>query len=372
MVDILESSKNDMRVGLASSKGHSSFPLIVMPDGKLLCYRRGDILLLENGKEKEIYSFRVSGKERYLGWNRYVSRLFRFGVRTAIMLDSAHVILSRCNMLYELDLLNGNLSNGWHCGLGIRPLTFTEIKGIKGFDDGIYFGGYLGNLSKKPVDVYKRVGKDQWDVVYTFADGAINHVHNVVPDPYRKCVWIFTGDFGESAAIWKATDNFRKVERVVCNDQKYRACVVYALPEGLLYATDAPFADDYIYLMNTDTYEVKELFPIHGSCIYGCKWKDKYVFSSTVEGDGRNMGRMEWLFTRKRGAGIKDNYVHMYMGNLKEGFKEIYKEKKDSMPYYTFQFGAFKFPAGVNNTDTLYFQPVATRKNDLDLMSISL
>ena len=45
-------------------------------------------------------------------------------------------------------------------------------------------------------------------------------------------------------------------------------------------------------------------------------------------------------------------------------FKEIYKEKKDGMPLYTFQFGVFKFPAGVNNTDALYFQPVATRKND--------
>lgn len=59
----------------------------------------------------------------------------------------------------------------------------------------------------------------------------------------------------------------------------------------------------------------------------------------------------------------------MYCGNLQEGFTEIYKEKKDCMPYYTFQFGVFKFPYGVNNTDTLYFQPVATR-NDLKLMRL--
>lgn len=109
--------------------------------------------------------------------------------------------------------------------------------------------------------------------------------------------------------------------------------------------------------------------PIDGSCIYGCQWKDKYVFSTTVEGDGRNTSRMEFYFGRKRGAGIKDDYVHMYCGNLKDGFKEVYKEKKDCMPYYTFQFGVFKFPYGVNNTDTLYFQPVATRDNDLRLMS---
>lgn len=38
---------------------------------------------------------------------------------------------------------------------------------------------------------------------------------------------------------------------------------------------------------------------------------------------------MEFCFGRKRGAGIKDEYVHMYCVNIKEGFKEIYKEKKD-------------------------------------------
>ena len=116
--------------------------------------------------------------------------------------------------------------------------------------------------------------------------------------------------------------------------------------------------------------EAKEIFNIHGSCIYGGKWRDRFVFSSTVEGDGRNMTRRELFFTRKRGAGIKDDYVHMYIGNLEEGFKEIYKEKKDCMPFYTFQFGVFKFPAGVNNSDTLYFQPIATQKNDLRMLKM--
>lgn len=34
-------------------------------------------------------------------------------------------------------------------------------------------------------------------------------------------------------------------------------------------------------------------------------------------------------------------------------------------------FGVIKFPYGVNNTDILYFQPVATKKNDLSLMALS-
>lgn len=308
-------------------------------------------------------------KERVLGGCRYVSRLLRFGVRAAEAIDNGHAILSIGNKLYELDLEKGTLSKGWFCGAGIRPLIMTSVKDINSFKEGIYFGGYLGNREKKPVNIYHRIGVDDWEVVYTFPQGAINHVHNVVPDPYRQCLWIFTGDFDESAAIWKVTDNFQKVERVACNNQKYRGCVVYAIPGGLLYATDAPYADNYIYLMNTETFDTQPLFPLHGSCIYGCQWNDNYVFSSTVEGDGRSTGRIKLFYHGNRGAGIKDDFVHLYSVNLEKGFKEIYKEKKDWLSFL-FQFGVFKFPYGVNNTDTLYFQPMATNKNDLRLMSI--
>lgn len=344
-------------------------PICYLPSGKLICYRQGDILIFEGGKILKTIPVFQSKKEHIFGRCRYIYRFLRMGVRTAWALDEQHILLSIGNMIHELNLEDGSLSEGYFCGEGIRPLIFTQIEGISSVEKGLYFGGYLSNKDKKPVSVYKRMSTDSWEVLYTFPQDAINHVHTIVNDPYRNCAWIFTGDFDEASAIWKVTDNFKSVERVCCNDQKYRGCVVFVLPEGLLYATDAPFVDNFIYLMNPMDYSVKVIAPIGGSCIYGCQWKDKYVFSSTVEGDGRNTSRLEFFFGRKRGAGIKDEYVHMYYGNLKDGFKEIYKEKKDCMPYYTFQFGVFKFPYGVNNTDILYFQPVATNKDDLRLMS---
>jgi len=347
-----------------------TIPLCLLPSGKLVCYKDGNILLLVNDKTELSIPIHISKKEHILGKCTFLFRLFRMGVRAAEALDEDHVLLSIGNMVYEMDLRTGAISNGFHCGAGIRPLAFTKVEGINGIEDGIYFGGYLSNCLKKPVSIYKRNAVDQWDVIYTFAAGEINHVHLIVQDSFRNCLWIFTGDFDESAAIWKVSDNFKKVERFVCNDQKYRGCVVFSLPEGLLYATDAPFAENFIYLLNPDTKMVKKVAPIDGSCIYGCKWKESYVFSSTVEGDGRNMSRYEFYFGRKRGAGIKDDFVHIYCGDLNDGFKEIYKEKKDIMPFYTFQFGVFKFPFGVNKTDKLYFQPVATSKNDLNLMYI--
>lgn len=351
--------------------GKGLSPLCYLPSGRLVCYRYGHVLIFEDSRiVKTLYVFN-SKKECILGRCRYLYRLLRMGVRAALALDENVVLLSVGNKILELDLEDGTLSDGYFCGEGIRPLIFTQVVGVSSIDSGIYFGGYLGNRTKAPVFVYKRTGKDKWEVVYVFPQGTINHVHTIVSDSFRDCLWIFTGDFDEASAIWKVTDNFQRVECVCSNDQKYRGCVVFALPEGLLYATDAPFAEDYIYLMNPVNFSVKTIAPISGSCIYGCQWKDKYVFSSTVEGDGRNTSRLEFYFGRKRGGGIKDEYVHMFCGNLDEGFKEIYKEKKDCMPYYTFQFGVFKFPYGTNNTDKLYFQPVATKANDLKLVEIN-
>lgn len=347
-------------------------PLCFFPNGGLLCYRNGNLIRLNNGEVEKCYPVFYLFKERWLSRYRKVVRLLRLGIRSAIAIDDNHVLLSIGNMLYEYDFSICKLSSGYFIGKGIRPLVFTSVLGIVGFDDGIYFGGYLGNKNKEIVNVYKRIGTDQWIVVYTFFQGIINHVHNIVADPYRCCLWIFTGDFDSAAAIWKVEDNFRKVERVLCNNQKYRACVVFVLPEGLLYATDAPFTDNYVYLLNIETLEVEKKLFLSGSCIYGCQWKDKYVFSSTVEGDGRNMSLMEFLFSRTRGAGIKDDCVHLYIGDLEEGFMEIYQERKDHMPFYTFQFGVFKFPNGINEGMTLYFQPIATKKNDLSLMALKL
>lgn len=346
-------------------------PLCILPCGKLICYKSGKILIINERKIERSFIVFYNKKERLLGRCRYIYRLLRLGIRAAIALNDEQIILSIGNILFELDLNTEELSNGYLCGKGIRPLVFSLVKGINGLDDGIYFGGYLGNKNKKPVNIYKRCAVDKWEVMYTFPQGAINHIHNIVPDQYRNCLWVLTGDFGEAAAIWKVSDFFNKVELFACNNQTYRGCVMFVLPEGLLYATDSSFAYNYIYLMNPDTSEVTEIMPIGGSCIYGCQWKNKYVFSSTVEGDGRNTSMFEFYFSRKRGNGIKDEYVHLYSGNLYEGFNEIHKEKKDFMPIYTFQFGVFRFPYGDNKGDILYFQPIATKKFDLCLMGLT-
>ena len=247
--------------------GKQLAPICYMPDGRLVCYRFGDIFLFREGVLLKQFSLFAELKERLLGRFRLLYRLLRLGIRAAIAIDEQHILLSVGHRLFELNIETGDLSDGCFCDENVRPLLFTHVQGIEGFDDGIFYGGYFLNREKRPIHIYQRIGVDRWERVYTFSQGTINHVHQIIPDPYRQCLWVFTGDFDEASAIWKVTDHFRSVERIACNDQRFRACVVYAVPEGLLYATDAPYADDYIYLFRPETQTIEELFPIAGSCI---------------------------------------------------------------------------------------------------------
>lgn len=344
-------------------------PLCYLPCGNLVCYSYGKLIVFSENTIISEHNLFSNFKERHFWHSKLLIRLLRLGVRQAIAMDDDHIILSVKNEIYEYCFSTKQLSKGFVMNDRIRPLIFSVIKDVEGFDDGVVFGGYLMNMEKDPVHIYKRVSIDNWEIVYSFKKGEINHIHNIISDPYRKCLWVLTGDFDEAAAIWKVSDNYKKVEKVISNNQSYRACVAYALPEGLLYATDTPFIDNYIYLIrDLNTMMAEKVLPIDGSCIYGCKWNDLFVFSSTVEGGDENDTLLDDLLKHQLGKGIKNDYTHLYIGNLDKGFKEITKEKKDSLPYL-FQFAAYMFPSGENRGDALYFYPMATKKNDLCLMS---
>lgn len=343
-------------------------PLCFLSDGRLVCYKHGDIIIFKDGDEVQRISLFKNIKESILGKSKLISRFLRLGIRYAEALDDSTIVLSVGNYLYELHISDGQLSKGYYCGEGVRPLTITNVNKIDGIDDGLYFGGYVRNFEKAPVSIYHRVGKDNWEIVYTFPQGAINHVHNVIADPYRQCLWVFTGDFGNAAAIWRVSDGFKRIECMVSGEQKWRGCIAFATPEGVLYATDAPYAPNHIFLLK-DNGAISVVGDLPGSCIYGCQWSDGYVFSTAVEADGRNETMIKLLLGWKRGAGIRDNYAHILFGNVNNGFSEIYKEKKDYLPFI-FQFGAFKFPTGINDSDMLYYQSIGTMKNDMDLICL--
>ena len=170
-----------------------------------------------------------------------------------------------------------------------------------------------------------------------------------------------------------ATDGFSVVEPVLLGNQEYRGCVGFPTSSGLLYATDSQFIHNSIRMLQEQggTYESKFLFPLNGSCIYGCKVGDKYVFETSVEGVGIYRNLLHFLISRKPGPGIISKKICLYTGNIEDGFKETYCQEKDCLPF-SFQFGTFQFPAGDNETNNIVFKQIAVKKNDLSTIIMNL
>lgn len=361
-----------MRIGL---KGF--FPVCILSENIFLLYKEGIFYSLEYPSEKirKIAKLRLSILEQLLFKIPFASRLLRLGVRCSLKISEHQILFVLNEKIYELNLFAGTISKGFKPSGNCRPLIFSQIIGIKGFEDGVYFGGYSMNPEKKTVPIYKRVSEDKWICIYQFSQGAIEHVHNIVADKNSDSVFIFSGDYDHSAAIWIAKNNFSSVETVLGNEQTFRGCIAFPTPEGILYATDSPYSDNSIRLLKKNIagdWISEFIRSINGPVIYGCEWGNDYVFSTSVEGDGLSRNLMTRLLDRSLGKGVKDYYAYIYKGNVTEGFKIIYKARKDILPFYLFQLGLLIFPSGKNNSLVLPTYHLATKKYDMTTVVLSM
>ena len=359
--------------------GKKMSPVCFLGDSKLLLYKLGKLYIYDfNSLETLcIHDLLNSFRARYITNFCFLNRLLRLGIRCSISISDTSFLFCAEKKIYEYDIKTKRCSWKYTSERGV--LTFTEICNIPEFESGIYWGEYFDNKYRTEVNIKRILLSESEEIVYTFPSNTIYHIHNLLPDKNNNCVWIFTGDLDSESGIWKATDNFRKVEPVMVGKQLYRACVAFVVPEGILYATDSPDETNYICLLykEGETYKVRKIQEIAGPVIYGTRYKDKYCFSTTVEPaiikKYSKKEYLRYLFTMKKGKGVKDYKSHLYMGTLQEGFADIYSVRKDFLPMGLFQFGAIIFPnTNGFNPDKLVFYQMATSKNNMDTLILDI
>ncbi|MBL4574672.1 MAG: hypothetical protein JKY51_01055, partial [Opitutaceae bacterium] len=251
---------------------------------------------------------------------------------------------------------------------GRGPLQFCKIQSIEGFSDSICFGEYFGNHQRQSVKIMQRTANGKWESPFQFKENEINHVHALVPDSFNQCVWILVGDFGHSAAIYMAKNNFQSVKLVVSGKQIYRACVAFPTAKGLLYATDTQVENNSVRILkkNKGKWISEKLYSLNGSCIYGCELKDYYIFSTSTEPCENPKSTISGLLDNRPARGIKLNSSDIVSCDKKDNsFQIIASKRKDVFPYRIFQFGTIMFPSGKTAENLLFAYNVGSKKNDL-------
>jgi hypothetical protein len=297
-----------------------------------------------------------------------LSRVLRLGVRYALKISDYKLLVVFDKKFFEVNIVEKTYEETFNIPRGNRPLSIAKVENIYDFDDSLYFGEYFANFERKSVNVYKRLTDGKWVIVYTFPEGCIEHVHAIIPDKYRKCLWILTGDFNKASGIWMASNNFKDVKPILLGEQIFRSCVAFPEEKGIIYATDSQFETNSIRILHEKDSEWVSDFicEINGPAIYGCKVKNDLFFSTSVEGDSVSKGRYLQFLDCTPGPGIVEGYSHIVGGNLDKGFVTLNKNKKDAFPFILFQFGAITFPTGINETDFLFSYNISLKKNNLD------
>ena len=227
---------------------------------------------------------------------------------------------------------------------GTRPLHFTATPAGR-----VYWGEYFDNPGRDEVHIYASDdGGASWQVAHTFPERSIRHVHNIVYDRWRKCLWIFTGDYGKECKILRASLDLVTLDEVVAGNQQARAVAAVVHEDGLFFASDTPLEQNHIYHLDGSG-RVAECAVLPSSSIYSCQNGSGMFFSTMIEPSSVNRGRDVTIFGSS--SGVRWDAMAQW--------------QKDVWPMKYFQYGNALLPDGENLTDLLAVTTVAVTGADL-------
>jgi len=332
----------DLNEGITVYKGR----LLLKNGNTRLIYRSGVLLLRKNEMElKYDLSQYCTGIKKIGIRLRMLDRLMRLEPRCACMVDGDYLISWQGRVLNLKKDGTLIVEHAYRSGMN-NPLSFTKVSAVEGFDDGILYGEYFGNLDRVPVSIWHRNTQGQWKKVYEFPSGTIQHIHGIVTDPLNGRVLVLTGDKDRESNIWEFRNHFKKCRIIAGGSQIYRSCVAFMKGDDLLYATDTPLEQNYVCVLKKGTSDPEPLMPLQGSCIYGSACvseagKKLFVFITAVEPDA-SMNGWRYRLTSRLGKGIHDRYSYINILSESGESTVLFKAKKDIWPLWLFQFGNFR------------------------------
>jgi hypothetical protein len=303
---------------------------------------------------------------RCLGRNRLLKRVFRLGTACGVGLEAGRFLLADRESIRHVDYVAATVHVEKRFDEGMRALKLTHVRGLQGFRDGVYYGDYGSNASQRPLSIHHRDDRGVWRRAYTFPAGTAEHIHAVVPDYFRSCVWILAGDYGEAAGIWLARDGFKTIEPAMRGTQQARSCVAFAVEDGLLYGTDSHLEANAIRVLQerNGNWVSSIVRPMVGSSIYGGRFCQAYVFTTAYEPGPPSGCRLFDLVDLRPGPGIIGRHCEVIVGSLSTGFWTELRSEVDWWPKRLFQFSAFVVPAIDRNGTLLPVYAAGLKRDD--------
>lgn len=319
--------------------------LLILPKKTLYCCGYKLVSHVHGTKINSHYS---SIKDKYgiVSCFSLLRRLYRAEITGLFLLPNNIYIAIVKKGLFLQKQCSNRLDKIFVIPRGSKPLNICIAS-----SGNLYFGEYFQNMGKQAVNIYGSEDNGQnWNVVYTFPEGNINHIHGLFFDKYTNRIWVATGDRENECIIGYTEDEFKTFVEVFRGGQEYRTCQLFFYKDFIAFGTDTQYQQNVIKKFDRKTLEITELQQVQGSVIKGGQVGDVAFISTTVEPSDVNTDKWAHLWVTKDG-------LH---------WEEKYKAKKDWLPATLFQFGTFEFPQyyGIEKLERLYFSGRALKGLD--------
>ena len=335
----------------------------IYPD-TLLVFKNWKLYLYNISKQTMSYVVEISTsyKRKICSKIRLLERKYGLDTIQAVKVNNDIVVIYEHRKFYRLSITDFTLTTIKYNNADF----YLQVLQLSLVGNNVFLGEYGYNPEKHEMSLYRyAVNEDRVYKVYTFAIGEINHIHNIIFNEKELCYYVFTGDFGNSVAIYAFDQDFKFVKKLAQGDQKYRACQALYHNQSIYYISDTPFQYNYIYSFDLDSNELMKYDEINGSCIDGVICNKNIYFSSTVENETVEYNNSNNNYKYNLGKGIKNWFVCNYYFNvLNNHCIMFYKQKKDIFPMMPFKYGMYSYANNADMSQYLAINGVAVRKDD--------
>lgn len=284
--------------GLAPAVGDTIKPLYV--DGEVLYASRGlKVFTSRDGGESYEPFATCPGLpgERWTSRSRLLRRLGRLGVQVLRPLPDGGAVAVLRRRIAWCAPGNRRFREVLRMERGSRPLDICVTSSGR-----VYFGEYFNNPDRESVHVYGSEDGEHWSVVHTFPAGSIRHVHNIVEDPYRKGLWVLTGDSDDESGLWFTGDNFQTLDCVVGGTQRARAVALIPLEDSLIVPTDTPYDQNYVQHCDPEQGQLTRVAPLPNSAFHAIEQRGLLLISTVAEPSSCNDSQSAAVFVSQDGA----------------------------------------------------------------------
>ena len=224
----------------------------------------------------------------------------------------------------------------------------------------VYFGEY-NNERPYSVKIIRGTndGRD-WEVCYCFSRGEIKHVHSIVPDKYRDCIWICAGDNNEESGLFYTDNDFQTLKKINGGSQKWRMIGMVPLENGLVWGSDAGKDADINFKNHIYYWDLKQNKPEELACI------DKPAYYSMSNNNGEIVIGTTYEPGMKRPLKPSSELWYSPQGldwQRIASFSFKPSRRKNSTKYCT-----LNFPLGDNSQSDFFMTPENVELYDLNLL----